>query len=220
MKTTSATTKKLSIPEALAADLRSKIMVGELKGSDQLKQDYLAQQYNVSISALREALKILEGEGLVSFLTNHGAMVTVLSSQEALDIFAIRIMLETGALALSIPKLDDRTLERASALLEEEGICNDPARYNQINAQFHELLYEASGNIRLLDIIHLLHNNVGRYLVFYLDKMNFKDQSHAEHMQLLEACRKKDTNTAKKVLKKHMQNASKCLAAYLQTQKN
>lgn len=192
-------------------------MTGALQGGDQLKQEHLAQQYNVSISALREALKILEGEGLVVFLANHGAMITQLSAQEALDIFEIRIILETGALTRAIPKLDSGRLDRAAALLEEELACSDPSRYNQINAQFHELLYEAAANDRLLDMIHMLHNNISRYMVFYLDKMAFKEQSHAEHQKILAACRQGDKATAKRLLQQHMQKAGHALAAYLKT---
>ena len=205
----------LSIPESIASDLRSKIMIGNLKGGDQLKQDYLAQQYGVSVSALREALKILEGEDLVSFLPNRGALITKLSAEEALNIFDIRIMLETGALGLAIPKLTDDHLKRAKALLDEEAHCDDPIQYNRINSEFHELLYEASDNVQLLDIIRTLHNNVGRYLVFYLDKMQFKEQSHREHKEILKACKEKDTTGAKRLLKQHMQHAGKCLADYL-----
>ena len=190
-------------------------MTGSLTEGTQIKQDHMAQQFNVSISVIREALKILEGEGLVEFLPNHGAAVAKLSSKEALDIFAIRVLLETEALALSVPRLTAEDYQELEAVLVEEGTCTEPQRYNELNSLFHEHLYKYCTNKRLNDLIRLQHNNVGRYLVFYLDKMEFKQQSDREHLQLLEACKAKDITRAKKLLKQHMQKAGKQLAAFL-----
>lgn len=218
MKNTSKSltkTKRITIPESISNHLRKQILIGEIHAGEPLRQELLAQQFGVSISALREALKILEGEKLVRFLPNHGAEVIRLTAEEALEIYEIRMMLETGILALSIPKLKEEDFLRAEKILEEEASCHDPARYNEINSLFHEYLYEPAGNLRLLDMIHLLHNNVARYLVFYLDKMDFKDFSHSEHTALLAACRERDVRKAKQVLKKHMNKACKLLVEYL-----
>ena len=102
MKTTSRLNEciKKSLSESISDALRQEILTGGLAAGVQIKQEHMAQQFNVSMSTVREALKILEGEGLVEFLPNHGAAVAKLSSQEALDIFAIRVLLETQALAL------------------------------------------------------------------------------------------------------------------------
>ena len=204
-----------SLSTNIACDLRSKIIIGEIKGGTPLKQDSLAQQYNISISTLREALKILEGEGLVAFTTNRGAIITKLSATEALNIFEIRIMLECGALSASMPYFDETHLSKLHQVLEKEASCDDTKLYNELNTEFHALLYEKANNPKLLELIKLLHNNVGRYLVFYLNEMSFKEQSHYEHLQLLTACQNKDTAAAKRLLKKHMQSAGKCLAKYL-----
>ena len=181
----------------------------------QIKQEHMAQQFNVSMSAVREALKILEGEGLVDFLPNHGAAVAKLSSQEALDIFAIRVLLETQALALSIPHMTEEDYEKIAEILREEKTCTEPRRYNELNSLFHEYLYKYCANNRLNELIRLQHNNVGRYLVFYLDKMEFKEQSEQEHQELFAACRAKNITAAKRLLAQHMQKAGKTLAAFL-----
>ena len=198
---------KKSLSESISDSLRDSIMTGGLTEGTQIKQDHMAQQFNVSISVIREALKILEGEGLVEFLPNHGAAVAKLSSQEALDIFAIRVLLETEALALSIPQLTAEDNQKLEAILAEEELCTEPQRYNELNSLFHESLYKYCTNQRLNNLIRLQHNNVGRYLVFYLDKMEFKEQSHKEHLQLLEVCKAKDIAKARRLLKQHMQKA-------------
>ena len=87
--------------------LREAILSGELSGGFQLKQEELAAKFNVSMSALREALKTLEAEGLVKFFPNRGAIVSELSAEEAQEIFDIRLFLELGALELAIPNLTE-----------------------------------------------------------------------------------------------------------------
>lgn len=209
--------KTMTIPEKISNTLRHKILTGTLKGGTPLKQDALAQSFNVSISALREALKILGNEDLVEFLPNRGASVTTLSSQKAQEIYQIRIFLETGALELSIPQMNENILAKAEKYLQEEKNCTDPAYYNEINSLFHECLYEPSDNDKLLDMIRVLHNNVARYLIFYLDQMNYREFSHQEHVDLLMACREKNITKAKRILKKHIQSAWKQFDKYIKT---
>lgn len=217
MKTTSRLNEciKKSLSESISDALRQEILTGGLAAGVQIKQEHMAQQFNVSMSAVREALKILEGEGLVEFLPNHGATVTKLSSQEALDIFAIRVLLETQALALSIPHMTEEDYEKIAEILREEKTCTEPRRYNELNSLFHEYLYKYCANNRLNELIRLQHNNVGRYLVFYLDKMEFKEQSEQEHQELFAACRAKNITAAKRLLAQHMLKAGKTLAAFL-----
>ncbi len=207
---------KKSLSESISDLLRQQIMTGDLTEGTQIKQEHMAQKFNVSISVIREALKILGGEGLVEFLPNHGAAVAKLSYQEALDIFDIRVLLETEALALSIPHLTDEDCRKIGEILAEEETCSEPQRYNELNSLFHEYLYKYCVNEKLNELIKLQHNNVGRYLVFYLDKMEFKGQSHEEHLQIFAACRDKNAKAAKRLLKQHMQKAGKTLAAFLQ----
>ena len=217
MKTTSRLNEciKKSLSESISDALRQEILTGGLAAGVQIKQEHMAQQFNVSMSAVREALKILEGEGLVDFLPNHGAAVAKLSSQEALDIFAIRVLLETQALALSIPHMTEEDYEKIAEILREEKTCTEPQRYNELNSLFHEYLYKYCANKRLNELIKLQHNSVGRYLVFYLDKMEFKEQSEQEHQELFAACQAKNITAAKRLLAQHMQKAGKTLAAFL-----
>lgn len=210
---------KKSLSESISDALRQEILTGGLAEGVQIKQEHMAQQFNVSMSAVREALKILEGEGLVEFLPNHGAAVAKLSSQEALDIFAIRVLLETEALALSLPQITKEDYRKIAEILDEEETCAEPQRYNELNSLFHEYLYKYCDNTRLNELIRLQHNNVGRYLVFYLDKMEFKDQSHKEHLQIFAACQENNVKAAKRLLKQHMEKAGKTLAAFLQEHK-
>lgn len=204
-----------SFAEKIIQHLRKEILESTLPGGTALKQDLLAQRFGVSISALREALKVLEGEGLVEFLPNKGAFVKRLNGQEAKEIFQIRTLLETEALMQSMDAISEQDYNSMTEILDEEENCFDPVLYSDLNQRFHEALYRHCENEHLKSMIVVLHANVSRYMTLYLDTMLHKEQSQSEHRRLLEACREGNKRVAKSVLKRHMDRAGKELAEYL-----
>lgn len=199
--------------------LREKILSNELRGGAQLKQKDLASQLGTSMSALREALKTLEGEGLVKISPNRGATVSELSAEEAQEIFDIRLFLELGALELAVPNLTETDLTEADRILKEADDETHSRRWGELNWRFHETLYRPAKRPRLLSLIQNAHNNVERYMRLYLSTMNYQTKSQEEHRALLEACTQRDVEAARDILRKHMAEASAVLAGYL-SQKN
>lgn len=203
-----------TLPGMITYQLREAILSGELGGGFQLKQEELASKFNVSMSALREALKSLEAEGLVRFYPNRGAIVTELSSAEAEEIFDIRLYLELGALELAIPKLTQEHLAAAESVLQQAD--NDAEQqWGILNWRFHETLYKASDRPKLLDMIRMMHNNIQRYMRIYLSALHYQEKSQSEHWQLLKHCANGDVIEAKKMLRTHMADAKKSLSSYL-----
>ena len=204
-----------TLPGMIMHSLREAILSGELSGGVQLKQEELASKFNVSMSALREALKSLEAEGLVKFFPNRGAVVSELSPAEAQEIFDIRLYLELGALELAIPNLSETDLDAAAQVLQEIDAEADGKRWSVLNWRFHEILYHAANRPKLLSLIQNLHNNVERYMRLYLSTLHYQEKSQAEHRLLLDACAKGDVKAAQKILRKHMTDAKKILSRYL-----
>lgn len=204
-----------SIPTAITEALREAILHGELKGGMQLKQEELALQFNVSMSALREALKNLEAEDLVKFYPNRGAIVSELTAEEAREIFDIRQFLEIGALELSIPQMTTVDLEEAEIVLRRLETEGNSSQWGELNRLFHEVLYRQAKRPRLLKLIQIMHNNVERYMRLYLATMNYQSKSQKQHWDLLNACKKKDVKLAKKILSQHMADASDRLSEFL-----
>lgn len=207
-----------SLPGMITDILREAILAGELRGGVQLKQEELASHFKVSMSALREALKNLEAEGLVDFYPNRGAVVSELSVEGAREIFDIRLFLELGALELAIPNLTEANLTEAENILREADAEMESARWGRLNWRFHEILYQAAGRAKLMDLIRNMHNNVERYMRLYLSTMNCQKKSQAEHRALLQACMERDVKEAQEILRRHMTDASKNLAGYLNGQ--
>lgn len=204
-----------TLPGMIAHILREDILSGELSGGVQLKQEELASKFGVSMSALREALKSLEAEGLVRFYPNRGAVVSELSADEAQEIFDIRLFLELGALELAVPKLADADLAAAAQVLKETDDELVSRRLGELNWHFHEILYRPANRPKLLSLIQNMHNNVERYMRLYLSTMNYQAKSQAEHRALLDACVQRDVQAAQELLRKHMADACKNLYGYL-----
>lgn len=222
MKSSTTNTKiaYMTLPEMVANALRQEILSGELSGGAQLKQEELASKFNVSMSALREALKNLEAEGLVCFYPNRGAVVKELSAEEAQEIFDIRLFLELGALELAIPNMTEADFALANQVIADGDAETDSEHWGELNWRFHEILYLPANRPQLLALIRTMHNNVERYMRLYLSTLHHQTKSQEEHRVLLMACAKKDVRGAQKLLRKHMANANKRLVKYLAEEKH
>ncbi|MEM8857626.1 MAG: GntR family transcriptional regulator [Chloroflexota bacterium] len=213
----SGSTKKPKLStEEIAAEIRAEILSGQLGSGKPLRQDDIAARFGVSKIPVREALFQLKAEGLVTFVPNKGAAVSVLSPKEADEIYAMRIALETAALERAIPNLTIRNLTEAEELLtaidQEEKI----GRWGELNWQFHATLYAPADMPRMLDWIQALHVNIARYLILYLEGMNYQEASQRQHRELLDACRYGDIYRAKEILVQHLESASHQLVDFLE----
>jgi DNA-binding GntR family transcriptional regulator len=120
-KTLSIPTKNSgNTPERIAASLRTAILHGQLKSSQPLRQDQLAEQFGVSKIPVRKAMVQLRAEGLIVFAPNRGFVVSELSPAEVEEIYMMRMALETKALERAIPKLRSADLIRAASVLASD----------------------------------------------------------------------------------------------------
>src|SRR5215831_21131945 len=108
-----------SLASAVADNLRERILRGEIKAGEQLRQAALATELAVSRIPVREALRQLEAEGLVQIVHDYGAVVAALSGKEIIEMFEIRMLLESYLLRQSIPFLTNDDLDRAEEVLDE-----------------------------------------------------------------------------------------------------
>ncbi|MDU2066377.1 MAG: GntR family transcriptional regulator [Sporomusaceae bacterium] len=204
-----------TLPGMITHILREQILSGELNGGVQLKQEELAVKFGVSMSALREALKTLEAEDLVSFYPNRGVIVKALTAEEAQEIFDIRLFLELGALELAIPELTEEDFAEAAAILKQAQTESHTQQLSELNWQFHEILYQSAKRPTLLKLIRNMHNNVERYMRLYLSILQYQSRSQEEHQAMLLACQERNIQAAQDILRKHMKNASENLMKYL-----
>jgi DNA-binding GntR family transcriptional regulator len=196
-----------STPDLIANTLREAILRGILQEGQSLRQDEIATQFGVSRIPVREALRQLEAEGLVTFHLNRGAMVSVLSPNEVQEICEIRSALELTAIQLAIPNLSESDLEKAGMILDEINRIKDATDWAKQNWEFHAALYTQANRPRLLKMIQNLHTNLFRYAHRQMGQ-DYLERTQKEHYQLLDACRQKDTKTAVRILKRHIDAAA------------
>lgn len=195
--------------------LREAILMGLFPQGRILRQAEIAASLGVSHTPVREAIRQLEAEGFVEIIPNRGAMVTGLTEDDAREIFSIRALLESEALRLAIPKLDEKTLRRCDYINMEIGEEKDIHKWCGLNWEFHKCLYQAAKSPRLLQMIQNLYSNVDRYLRLYLELENYRSIGKDEHSSIVQALRNGDENGAIKALRLHLENSRKFFEEFI-----
>src|SRR5579862_9030383 len=200
-----------TVASQVAAILREAIAKGSLKAGTPLRQDELATDFGFSRMPIRDALRQLEAEGIVSIHPTRGAFVAPMDAAEIGEIYAIRELLEVEALRLALPKLTARQLGEAGTVLDQIDAEPDVARWGTLNRAFHLALYGPCGNARLLGLIEAQHSAADRYVRILLSNPDYRARSQSEHRKVLAACRRRDDDQALTWLAKHLRDGGKAL---------
>ncbi|MEK0158426.1 GntR family transcriptional regulator [Pseudoalteromonas piscicida] len=205
--------------QLVAEAIREKILTGEIKAGEPLRQAALADELNVSRIPVREALLQLEAEGLVNFEAHKGATVTRLSAEQIDEIFDLRALLEAELLCHSIDKLTARDLLEAEAILAEleEAMAAGDTQLatGKLNAEFHSKLYSKAQRPQTRELVDVYSKNSERYVRMHILLAGGIKTAPEEHRQLLELCRDKNTKGACDFLKKHITGAKDDIKALL-----
>ena len=141
-----------TLTSAVADRLRDKILRGEFRAGEQLRQHAIAAEFDVSRIPLREAFRQLEAEGLIEIIDHRGAVVSALSPEEIEELFDIRAALESVTLRHAVPRLTEEDLERAEeSLVTYERALNDETDFEvwgELHWRFHSSLYAAANRTR------------------------------------------------------------------------
>lgn len=197
-----------SIPDIVYETLRSDIARGVYEpGPISIRQ--LAERFGVSTMPVREALRLLQAEGLVSFAGARQVSIIALSLEDLEEIFLIRGELESLALQLAMPTLvgDKGLLRRLDSLLDEMDQQDDYDHWRQANNTFHTTLYEAANKPRLLSIITSQAVAVEPYARRYGIVENGLTFAQAQHRKIVTAVREDDGPGAVSELRQHLEAA-------------
>ncbi|MGA8541365.1 MAG: GntR family transcriptional regulator [Terriglobales bacterium] len=204
-----------SLTSAVAENLRDKIIRMEIKEGEQLRQDAIASELRVSRIPVREALRQLESEGLITIVPHHGAVVSSLSPNDIEELFEIRVLLECDVLKLSIPGLTDSNLAQAELFLKdyEKGLSRQGyiSMWGRLNWRFHSALYSGANRPHFMSIIKRVNNNAMRYTGLQLYVTRGFERAKEEHRQLLDLCRERDVTAACDLLEQHIRYAGQSL---------
>lgn len=188
--------------------LREDILAGDLEPGHVLPETALAESFGVSRGPVREALGRLAAEGLVTITPRRGAIIAGLSPEEFVEAYQVREALETLAIRLAVPRLDEASRARLHALHEEMVACakrGEVTAFFEANAAFHEIFTDASGNEKLQEMYQGLMNQMARYLARSLALRGTLEKSVAEHSAILEAVDAGDAERAARLLADHIE---------------
>ncbi len=181
-----------------------------------MRQDEIASKFEVSKIPVREALFQLKAEGLVTYIPNRGAVVAEISSAEVVEIYTMRIALETKALECAFQHLTNANLDQLAELIEATEKENNMIRRSEMNWKFHEILYSPANFPRMMEWIKILDNNSTRYLIVYFySGADFPKRGNKQHREIYEACRSVNLEKSLQHLQDHIQFVSNQLVEFL-----
>lgn len=192
--------------ELVTDAIRTAILRGRFRPGDRLDQTELARELNVSRSPVREALRILTAEDLVTHYRHRGTVVTERSITELEELLFIRKLLEGAAAERGTPLLTDEALERMQQIIVDALSTDDVEKVLVLNHEFHAMIYGAYEQPHMMEMIHNLRNKIAPYNRLYLDPEGHKQAAWAEHQRIYEACLTRDGKRAAEETCRHLDN--------------
>ena len=205
-----------TVKEQLADHLRDEIVRGTLEPGEHLRLEDIAARFEVSTMPVREALRELESEGLVTIYPHRSAVVSELTAEDIEDIYDIRATLEAMATRLAVPKLTEAICEDLAGIVEQmDGQLGHVASLVKLNHQFHSTLYAASGRRHLCDLNHTLRFRTQHYLHAYMDDLGSMALAQEEHRAILDACRRGDAEEAASLVEEHVTEVGEAIVEFV-----
>lgn len=195
------------IRERVVDALRDAIIAGRLKPGERIRERELVALLGVSRSPLREAIRILETEGLITSLAYRGARVSDLSAGDLRDMLDVRIMLESFAARLAIERLDDAALQAMEEQVNRAraaGAQVDLEANFELGLGFHDMLVAASGNRKVVQIHESLKRHQRRYQHFAFTRVGRDLRALDEHADIVTALRRRDLAAVEHGLRAHL----------------
>ena len=185
--------------------LRRAILTGKVTAGTRLVQSDIAEQLQVSTTPVREALRDLATEGFIQLDAHRGAVVRRLGYDDVHEIYNIRKMLEPDAIRRAVELITEEELETAAAIQARADMERDPARWVELNHEFHRVFIDAARSPRLASILTNLADSAAMYIAASLVQGEHRrEDANVQHHALLDAVRKRDADAACEVMLTHI----------------
>ena len=199
----------LPLRDVVFNTLRQAILKGELKPGERLMEIALAEKLGVSRTPIREAMRKLELEGLVVMIPRRGAQVANITEKDLNDVLEVRIALENVAIEKACTRMSEEDMGRlwlAAKEFEHTMAEGNLVRLAEADVAFHEIIYRASDNKRLNQVLNNLREQIYRYRVEYLKEEETRNVLVKEHEELTKAIRERDVKKAQEISFRHIEN--------------
>lgn len=204
----------LPLRDVVFNTLRQSILTGELKPGERLMEIHLADKLGVSRTPIREAIRMLELEGLVTMIPRRGAEVAQITEKNLREVLEVRGALDALAVELACERITQEELEqlkKACDHFEEETKKGSANQVAQADVALHDIILKASRNEKLVQMIGNFSQQMYRYRLEYV-----KDEAHyemliLEHQRIYEAIRDRDKERGAEAIRTHIDNQEKAV---------
>ena len=199
----------LPLRDVVFNTLRQAILRGELKPGERLMEIQLANKLGVSRTPIREAIRKLELEGLVLMIPRIGAEVAEITEKSLRDVLEVRRALEELSVQLACEKItkeEIRELERVAKEFQQVVKSSDITEIAEVDVRFHDIIYTATDNQKLIQLLNNLREQMYRYRVEYLKRDGVFPQLIAEHEAIIRHIENNEKEKATEVMCRHIDN--------------
>lgn len=206
----------LPLRDVVFNTLRQAILTGELKPGERLMEIHLANRLGVSRTPIREAIRKLELEGLVTMIPRRGAEVAQITEKSMKDVLEVRRTLDALSAELACERIspeEEEALKKACQNFEEAVKTKDAKIIAKADVALHDIIAAATGNQRLIQLINNLAEQMYRYRFEYIKDASQHERIIQEHRIIYESIVKKDKVAASEMAKTHIDNQEKAVIA-------
>ena len=199
----------LPLRDVVFKTLREAILKGDLAPGERLMEIKLANQLGVSRTPIREAIRKLELEGLVVMVPRKGAEVAKITEKDLREVLEVRASLEELAISLACERITDEKIAELKDALEQFRTVikgKDVTKIAQMDVAFHDVIFEATQNARLVQMVNNLREQMYRYRLEYLKDFSTHSRLDEEHVKIFEAVSARDIERATALIREHIYN--------------
>ena len=213
----------LPLRDVVFNTLRQAILRGELKPGERLMEIQLANKLGVSRTPIREAIRKLELEGLVLMIPRKGAEVAEITEKSLKDVLEIRRALEDLAVRLACEKITKEELaelKNAGDEFKKVLKSQDITEVAEADVKFHDVIYMATDNPKLIQLLNNFREQMYRFRVEYLKKAEVRPQLLAEHDEIIKFITEGNKEEASRVVTRHIENQALTVQDVIRTKQN
>ena len=199
----------LPLRDVVFNTLRQAILRGELKPGERLMEIQLANKLGVSRTPIREAIRMLEQEGLAVTIPRKGAEVAKMTEKDMEDVLQIREALDELAAKIACEQISEEQLEELVATMhefEESTKTDNVKKIAEADVKFHDIIYQSTGNPKLVNMLNNLREQMYRYRLEYIKDKTTHERLVQEHNRIIDAMQLGNVKEAKAAIKLHVEN--------------
>ena len=209
----------IPLRDAVFETIREAILKGVLSPGQHLMEMQLAYQLGVSRTPVREAIRMLELEGLVVMIPRKGARVAAISEKSLCDVLEVRRALEELSVRLACTRIERKDLEKLDSINQQfiqACQADDVVQIAKIDEEFHAVIYEAADNAKLLQLLNQMQNQMYRYRIEYIKMRERRQILVEEHKKIIHALARKDDDAAAEATRIHISHQEQYVMSVIQ----